>query len=235
MKKHSMVRGAAGVAVAGAAVAVAGYAALAGSSWLRFGRPCKTGTPEEQDPLLDAFIPAYDIVERHSVNVDAPAAVTLECARSLDINDAGLSRAIFKARELLMGAEQVPMPVGGLISSMRRIGWGVLAERPGSEIVLGAVTRPWEANPVFRSLPAPEFAAFQEPGYVKIAFTLRADPVGDHRSVFRTETRAAATDAQARRLFRRYWAMVSPGVVLIRYAMLKPIKAAAERAAAKEH
>jgi hypothetical protein len=69
---------------------------------------------------------------------------------------------------------------------------------------------------------------------VKIAFTLRADPVGDGRSLFRTETRAVATDPEARRLFRRYWSLVSPGVGLIRIAMLKPIKAAAEAAAARE-
>lgn len=235
MKKHNVIRTAAGVAVAGAAVAAAGYAALAGSSWLRFGRPSPPRTPEEQDPLLESFIPTYDVVERHHVMVEAPAAVTLECARNLDINDACLSRAMFKARELFMGAEHLPAPTGGLISALRGIGWGVLAEQPGHEIVLGAVTRPWEPNPVFRSLPTTEFAAFREPGYVKIAFTLRADPAGQHRSVFRTETRAVATDAQARRCFRRYWALVSPGVALIRVAMMNPIRAAAEGAATREH
>jgi hypothetical protein len=65
---------------------------------------------------------------------------------------------------------------------------------------------PWEANPVFRALPPSEFAAFNVPGFVKIAWTLRADPTGDHESVFRTETRAVATDASARARFRRYWA-----------------------------
>jgi hypothetical protein len=74
-----------------------------------------------------------------------------------------------------------------------------------------------------------EFAGFDEPGYVKIAWTLRADPVGIDRSVFRTETRAIATDAVARKRFRRYWALVSPGIVLIRVALLPAVKAAAER------
>jgi len=48
-------------------------------------------------------------------------------------------------------------------------------------------------------------------------------------SIFRSETRAIATDADARAKFRRYWALVSPGVLLIRRAMLAPIKAEAER------
>jgi hypothetical protein len=66
---------------------------------------------------------------------------------------------------------------------------------------------------------------------VKIAWTLRADPISRSQSIFRTETRAVATDAAARRKFRRYWAVLSPGIILIRRASLKPLKAAAEHAA----
>jgi len=94
------------------------------------------------------------------------------------------------------------------------------------------VTRPWEPNPVFRDLLPRDFTAFVEPGYVKIAWTLRADPLPDGTSIFRTETRALATDVEARAKFRNYWAMVSPGVALIRRAMLEPIKREAERRAA---
>lgn len=227
MKKTNVIR----VAAAGAAIGVMGYAVLAGSAWARFGRPPRARTLEEEDPLLDGFIPTYDVVERHHVMVEAPAAVTLECARNLDMAEVWLSRAIFKARELILGADTGQARAGGLVPVMLHLGWGVLAEQAGHEIVLGAITRPWEPNPVFRSVPASDFATFREPGSVKIAFTLRADPVTDHRSIFRSETRAIATDPNARRLFRRYWSMVSPGVALIRVAMLNPIRAAAERSA----
>jgi hypothetical protein len=109
------------------------------------------------------------------------------------------------------------------VPQMRAIGWGVLAEIPGREIVMGAVTRPWEPNVVFRAVPAADFAAFREPGFVKIAWTLRADPAGPGASVFRTETRATATDAGARARFRVYWALASPGIELIRRASLGPL------------
>ena len=46
---------------------------------------------------------------------------------------------------------------------------------------------------------------------------------------FRTETRVHTTDARSRRLFRRYWAVFSPGILLIRRASLKLVKAEAER------
>jgi hypothetical protein len=64
------------------------------------------------------------------------------------------------------------------------MGWGVLGEIPGREIVVGAVTQPWKTNVIFRALPPGEFAAFDEPDYVKVVWTLRADPTGDGASLF---------------------------------------------------
>jgi hypothetical protein len=80
-------------------------------------------------------------------------------------------------------------------------------------------------------VPPDEFRDFAEPGYVKIAWTLRADPDGGGASTFRTETRALATDAFARARFRAYWSLLSPGIYLIRWLSLGPVKARAEHRA----
>jgi len=84
---------------------------------------------------------------------------------------------------------------------------------------------------VFRPLPPEDFARFADPGYVKIAWTIRADADGDGRSIFRTETRVVATDPTARAKFRRYWSLASPGIILIRWLMLNPVRHAAEQRA----
>jgi hypothetical protein len=117
----------------------------------------------------------------------------------------------------------------GLVEMATALGWVVLAEVPGRELVVGAVTQPWRADVEFRSIPPDQFAAFQEPGYVKIAWTLRVDPLEEGRSLFRTETRATTTDAASRAAFRRYWSLFSPGIVLIRRASLGMLKSEAER------
>jgi hypothetical protein len=186
----------------------------------------------ECDELLDRFVPAYDVVERHQIRVAAPAAVTLAAAREQELLQLPLVRAIIRARELALGATRDDRPQPrGLLAATQALGWGILAEVPDREVVVGAVTRPWEPNVTFHALPPDEFAAFSQPGFVKIAWTLRADPLCDRASVFRTETRAVATDAAARARFRRYWAFVSPGIVLIRLLSLRPLKRAAERRA----
>ena len=175
-------------------------------------------------------MPVYDVVERQHIAVDAPPGVTLEVARTLELDTVPLARAIFRARELLLGSARhnAPQPAG-LIDQLRALGWGVLAEEPEAEIVLGAVTRPWEPNPTFFPVAPEHFAQFNGAGLVKIAWTLRAIPVEAGASVFRTETRALATDEQARARFRTYWSFLSLGIRLIRLATLEPIKRSAER------
>ena len=215
------------------ALAFAGgiYAANAALTWLRYGR---TSPPDasERDSLLDGFMPAYDVVDRMQIDVNAPAAITLTAAEQQDLMDAPGVSVIFRARQLAMGAgleaRELPRP---LLEQMKALGWVELARVPGREVVLGAVTQPWKGNVTFRSVPAAEFAAFAEPGYVKIAWTLRADPLGPNASRFRTETRAIATDEESHQRFRNYWSLVAPGVWLIRRLSSAPLRRHAEAAA----
>jgi hypothetical protein len=187
---------------------------------------------DEPDDLLDRFMPHYEVVERHRIRVSAPAEVTFAAACDQDLFSMPLVRLIVSARERILGAMPADRPQPrSLLAATRSLGWGELAAVAGREIVMGAVTRPWEPNVSFHALPPDQFAAFAEPGFVKIAWTLRADPVDDSASIFRTETRAVATDPIARARFRRYWAFVSPGVRLIRRLSLRPLKRVAERRA----
>ncbi|MGE0864422.1 MAG: hypothetical protein AB7P34_11020 [Vicinamibacterales bacterium] len=216
----------------GAGLAALGYAGLVAYHRLRYGQEMMA--VNDDSLLLDRFIPKPEVVEHHRVRIAAPADIVMSTARSLELLDSRMIRTIFKLRELALGGQpDERRHPAALLPQMQSIGWVVLAERAGREIVLGAVTRPWEASPVFRSVPAGEFAAFREPGYVKIAWTIRADPAGQNESTFHTETRVATTDEETRKRFQTYWSFVAPGVELIRLAMLRPLKKAAEKSAAR--
>jgi hypothetical protein len=215
----------------GAGIAAGAYATYAATTWLSYGHAWKA-TGVDADPLLDRFIPAYEVAERHTVHVNAPPDITFAASCDVDLHRSRIIQAIFKGRELALGAipEETTRP-RGLVALTKALGWGVLAEVPGRELVMGAVTKPWTANPLFRALPPDAFAAFDEPDYVKIVWTLRADPLGPDASMARTETRVIATDPAARRKFRRYWSIFSPGIVLIRRVALRLTKLDAERRA----
>jgi hypothetical protein len=212
-------------------IAAGAYAAWVGATWLQYGHPAAPSA-EDADPLLEQFMPVFEVAERHHIRVAAPADVTFAAACEQDLMAVPIVRAIFRAREIVLGAEPDTLTrPRGLLALTKSIGWGVLAEVPGREVVMGAVTQPWYADVVFRPLPPHEFAAFHEPDYVKIVWTLRADAIGSHDSVFRTETRVATTDATARAKFRWYWARFSPGILLIRSLSLGPTRREAERRA----
>jgi hypothetical protein len=213
----------------GAGFATALYATHAGFTWLRYGHPASPAS-DETDQLLDQFIPDYEVVERHRMRVAAPAETTLAAARDMDLWQSALVRGIFKGRGLILGShsDNVRRP-RTLLAQAMELGWAVLGQIPDREIVFGAVTRPWVANPVFRPVPPDEFASFREPGYAKIVWTLRADPIGATESVARSETRVATTDPVARAAFRRYWSFFSPGIELIRWISLGLVKEEAER------
>jgi hypothetical protein len=219
----------AGAAAGLVGAAAVSYAAVVGSTWLRYGHH-RESPAAEKDPLLDIFMPVYDVSERHRVGIAAPADITFGALIDMNLDDSLVVRAIFKGREMLLGAEPDVKPnAHSFVAVTKELGWVVLAEMPGHEIVMGAVTRPWEANVVFRSIPAEQFAAFNEPDYVKIAWTLRADAISPYSSIARSETRAIATDADARRKFRWYWSRFSAGIVLIRKMSMRRVKKEAER------
>jgi hypothetical protein len=215
---------------AGAGLAAASYAGYAAFTWYRYGHAKPSANRLFRDALLDRFIPTYEVVDRHAVRVAAPAEIAFSAACGLKLRESAIIGAIFRGRELILRSEpdERPQPLG-LAEQARAWGWGVLAEVPGREIIFGGVTQPWLANPVFKALPPDEFKAFHEPGYVKIAWTLRAHPIGASQSVAFTETRVATTDPLARAKFRRYWAFLSPGIILIRRIALRLVKTEAER------
>ncbi|HET9274433.1 MAG TPA: hypothetical protein VFN96_00035 [Gemmatimonadales bacterium] len=180
--------------------------------------------------LIDEFIPRADRGDLHEVLIRAPAEPVFSLAWSYDLRSHPLVRAIVRLRQLVMrGRAAPPRAPAGIVAETTGLGWVVLAHRPGREVVLGAATEPWKPDVVFRPVPRDEFAGFAEPGLVKIVWTLEARPLGPALTLFRTETRALATDPEARRRFCRYWLGVGLGVKLIRRLMVPAIRREAER------
>src|SRR5688572_2771696 len=97
------LRKTAGVMGVGAgAVALLGLG-YAGVTWYRYGKVTRGAT---RDPLVDRFMPKYEVREVHQTRVAAPAEVTFGVAHDLDLQRSTIVRAIFTGRELLLGGER---------------------------------------------------------------------------------------------------------------------------------
>lgn len=165
------------------------------------------------------------------MRVAAPTETTFSVACEMYLQQSEIFLAIVRTRALVLGSEperEASRPLG-LVDQAKAWGWGELAEDPGREIVFGAVTQPWAPAPVFRSLALGEFAKFQEPGFVKIVWMLRVDPIDRGNSVLSTETRVATAGPASYKKFQRYWSWASPGMSLIRWTSLRAARNEAER------
>jgi hypothetical protein len=219
----------AGAAIGAGLAAFAGYCTV---KWVRYGNVDPLRHPK--DGLLDQFMPRPEVDEYHSLDVAAPAPVALEAAKEMDLQSALLIKAIFFLRaipSLLRGEPFRREGPRGILDETLAQGFGVLAEDAEREVVIGAYCQPWRQDVEFRPLPPEKFAAFDEPGFVKIVVSFAAEPLGADSSRVVTRTRVVATDPQARRKFRRYWARMSAGIILIRWFYLPLVKRQAERQA----
>ena len=185
--------------------------------------------PSPQSPAA-AFIPKPYVRDHHEIVIAAPADLVFFDATRLNLQRLPLVRAIFQIRAWLMrDTIEPPVKPLGIVADMMVLGWGLLAHTPCRSIVMGAATRPWTRNVTFRTIPSHEFAAFAEPDYIKIVWTLEADPIGPERTRFRTETRVEPTDEAARRKFFWYWMAFGLGIRFIRWSLLRELRRKALR------
>ena len=102
----------------GIGFAVTSYAAYVGFTWLRYGHP-PNPTGEDADPLLDQFIPGYEVVERHHVLVAAPAGITMAAACDMDLQQSLIVSGIVKGRELILAGGPASRDLAGLVPRSR--------------------------------------------------------------------------------------------------------------------
>ena len=180
--------------------------------------------------LIDKYMASYDVREYHEGRVLADPSTAYAAFRSLDLQRSPIVRALFALRELPshLRLRAAPPPswrrTQSFLDSALAGGWRILEEAPSQELVAGAVTQPWAAAVTFRGLPGPDFIAFSEPGFTKIAWNIAVRSGEGGLAVVSTETRVAATDSSSLRRFRRYWFVVSPGVRLIRRVALGELR-----------
>ncbi len=166
--------------------------------------------------LIDQIMPDCFRRELHSRETTAPPAALWDAIHDLQARELRAMRALMGLRTLGRRVDDGDRTV---LDGFRRMGFRPIAEQPEEEIVIAGIGRFWQPSGGLRKVTdAEQFASFAEPGYAKVAFNFR---VLDGE--ISTETRIAATDAQARRRFGLYWLAIRPGSGLIRREWLSAL------------
>lgn len=171
--------------------------------------------------LIDDVMPEYDVHERHELWMRADPQAAYAAVKAVSASEVRLFGPLMRLRTLGR-SRRVFDAQAPLLGEMLKIGFMKLGERPGEEIVIGAIGRFWSPTGN-RPRATEDFGAFDEPGYAKAAmnFTVKPDGKG---SRITTETRIVGTDAVATRKFRRYWLLIRLGSGAIRRSWLKAIR-----------
>ncbi len=195
--------------------------------------------------LIDRYLPKYDVTLVVHQVVDADVATTWQALCDLDLAEVHtpLLDAAFFVRDLpsrwaeFRGREpkdKPPLPelkLGGDAPSLE--GWLGLGRTPQREIAFAAVGKFWQSDITWydvEQMTPEEFAAFNEPGWGRIAADFTLLPYGATRTLVSYEARTATNDPGSAAKLKRYWSLVQPFVGHIMRAALRSVKQDAETA-----
>ena len=180
--------------------------------------------------LIDSFAPNPDAVETHSIAIDASRDAVYRALWTADLGSSVI--------KLLLGLRSLPGFVARGFRSFPRnqkitlqtlldSGFGVLAEEPGQEIVLGVTGRFWRPVGNLSPFNRADFDRAVSTGFARALWNFRVtEDLG--RSILSTETRVVCGDEVSRRKFLIYWFFVRPFSGLIRRLMLRAMRRACE-------
>lgn len=172
------------------------------------------------------MVPTPRLLESDGVTLAVPPERAWELVRHGDLGRSRLAHALFTIRTLpgrLAGRREEPLAlrIDDLTSSVDRPGFQILVDDAPREVVVGAIGKVWQPDIPFVHVPTAEaFAAFSEPGFVKVAWTIRVSPHGEGGAHVSFEVRVDATDEASWQKFRAYFRLIGPGSHFIRRSML---------------
>jgi uncharacterized protein YndB with AHSA1/START domain len=184
-------------------------------------------------PLLDSWMPEYDVAARYAVQIGAPRSEVYAALRATDFSRPWLVRALMGVR-LLPALLREPGPTWrrltrrsgttrASLANLEHSDFILLEEAPAHEIVLGITGRFWTLAAEIVRVPPERFRDALPIGLAQGVwnFEVTDTPGGAQLA---TETRVRCADPATRRQFHRYWRVVASGSGLIRHAILAQVR-----------
>ena len=172
--------------------------------------------------LIDEFLPKYDFVETHRVEIRASKETVFEALNKIDLCESPIISWLLFLRGL---------PSRNLkLSDLPKSRFEILGKRENEEVLIGLAGKFWSLTGHLQKVNADNFRAFNKKGFAKAVWNFSVDGKGDETRLT-TETRIRCLDDASRRSFGFYWTFIQPFSGLIRNEMLKIVKRKAELSA----
>ncbi len=165
--------------------------------------------------LQDKYLPEYDVITSHSINLFGKHATPLSLLERIDVSQSFLIRCLYRLRGIKAGKD--------ITGSLREK--FIELERDGErEIIFGLVGQFWKPGGNIQVMSAGEFMRFNEEGFLKATWNFKTTARRESEVVVETETRVKCFGKEARRRFMLYWFFVKPFSGVIRKEILRLLK-----------
>jgi hypothetical protein len=182
--------------------------------------------------LIDSFAPNPDAVEIHSVIIKAPRQTVYRALWTADFGGSFVIKLLVFVRSIpafiQSGFRSRPRSQAITLKTLINSGFGVVAEKPNEEIVLGITGRFWRPTGNVSSFNRSDFDRPVPVGTARALWNFSVTDRSDGQTNLSTETRVTCGGAASRRKFFVYWLIVRPFSGLIRLRMLKRVRKIAE-------
>ena len=186
-----------------------------------------TTRPRDTPSLIEGFLRDYDLSAAYETPISRPPSVVYRSLLRSDFREVWLVRCLMTLRTgKWMRRSLEPRD---LHQRLEGSGFFVIAEVPDQELVIGVAGRFWRPDGGrCTDLTPAGFPGFSRPGYAKVAWNFSLQSGSAETTVLSTETRIKCFGQEALRKFRLYWSVVGPFSGVIRKAILRQVKHAAE-------
>jgi len=181
--------------------------------------------------LIDDAAPHPDAAEFHEIKVHASPDVVYRALWTTDLRASPIVKSLLALRSLPAVVMGRKTSAATSAVTLRRIidrGFGLLAEEPGREILLGVAGRFWRPTGNVEPFDRDSFSRPVPPGMARGLWNFKVVAAGDRETILSTETRVTCGDPASRRRFRLYWLVIRPFSGLVRIIMLRAIRDAAQ-------
>ena len=178
--------------------------------------------------LQDKYLPVYHFVETHLIDIRSDAETIYKAALTSDFSTSPVTKVLLSLRGI-----STQRSFG--LDAAREVGFTLLEEVDGREIIFGLTGQFWKARGNIQYLSRHDFIKFNDENFAQATwnFSIVENSIDFCRLL--TETRIYCPGKLTRMKFRFYWLFIKPFSGLIRMEMLKAIKSAAERAYIVHH
>lgn len=184
--------------------------------------PPSIHTTDGEHQRLDDFLPRFQCWEYHEEVTTVPADKLKAAVPLISMSDMPMAELLLRIRFLFSREEYVPDP-RPFLDFKPGHGFLVLDSSNPSERVYGLVGQPWTETMPADIRTAEQFATYDRPGHIRVAFNFRVTEKNGKGTLISTETRCMGNDPEARKILARYWRVIYPGSSIIRRVWLNAI------------